>query len=88
VYRALERYVDAAEAYQQALTLNVGLLDVHYQLGLLYEEHLQDAEQAQEHYQLYVQAGGPDPRVSIWLRNITRQLTDAAPEPPGTPPKK
>ena len=75
-YRALERYMDAAEAYQQALALNAGLIDVHYQLGLLYEEHLQDAQQALEQYQLYAQAGGTDPRVSIWLRNITRQLTE------------
>ncbi len=84
VYRVLKRYMDAAEAYEQALALNAGLIDAHYQLGLLYEEHLQEAEQALKQYQLYVQAGGTDPRVNIWLRNITRQLADDTPEPSNT----
>ncbi len=80
VYRALDRYVDAAQAYQQALDLNAGLVEVRYRLGVLYEDHLQDAEQALGQYRLYVQAGGTDPRVNIWIRNITRQLAGDTPE--------
>lgn len=81
-YRAQSKYVEAAEAYQQALALNAGLVDVYAQLGALYEDHLQDAEQALGQYRLYVQTGGADPRVNIWIRDITRQLAGDTSETP------
>jgi tetratricopeptide (TPR) repeat protein len=74
VYRAQNKYVEAAQAYQQALALNAGLSEAYYHLGMLYELYLQDLPQAMEHYQAYRQSGGADPRVDIWIRNISRQL--------------
>jgi tetratricopeptide (TPR) repeat protein len=73
-YRVQNKYVDAVEAYQQALTLNADLMEVHFQLGMLYEDDLQDLPKAVEQYQTYVELGGADPRTKIWIRNITRQL--------------
>lgn len=73
-YRVQSKYVDATRAYQQALALNAGLLEAHYQLGTVYELYLQDLPQAIEQYQMYEQLGGTDPRVAIWIRDIARQL--------------
>lgn len=74
VYQALNKYVDAAEAYRKALDISAQNREAHYKLGILYESHLQDIQKAIEHYQKYLQLGGSDRRVRIWLRNAERQL--------------
>ncbi len=73
VYRSLTRYVDAAEIYRKVLDISKDNLEVHYKLGILYEIHLQNISQAIEHYRRYLQLGGSDKRVKIWLRNAERQ---------------
>jgi predicted TPR repeat methyltransferase len=73
VYQALNKYVDAAEAYQKALDVSAENREAHYKLGILYESRLQDTQKAIEHYQKYLQLGGSDQRVRIWLRNAERQ---------------
>lgn len=78
-YRVQNKYMDAAQAYQQALTLNPDLAEVHYYLGMVDEDNLLDLPQAFEQYQKYVRLGGADPRVEIWLRNIKRQLVGDTP---------
>ena len=70
VYRALSRYDNAAEAYQKALDASTKLLEAHYKLGILYESPLGDTQKAIEHYQTYLQLGGADQRVKIWLKNL------------------
>jgi len=73
VERAQGKYPEAAEAYQKALAISAGLLEAHYQLGILYESRLSNLQQAKEHYQKYLQLGGADHRVQIWLRDIEQQ---------------
>lgn len=85
-YRSQGRSVDAVQAYQRALEIQSAWPDVLYQVGVLYEEQLQNAEQAVEHYQAYLDAGGADPRVAIWIRNLRRQLSPTAPEPASDSP--
>ena len=70
VYRALNKYNDAAEAYQKALEVSTKLLEAHYRLGIIYESQLADTPKAIEHYQAYLQLGGTDKRVKIWLKNL------------------
>ncbi len=76
-YRASGQYDDAVRAYQQALEKMNTFIDVHYQLGILYESRLHDFPKAIDHYQRCVQLGGTDPRVRLWLRNIRRELQTA-----------
>jgi tetratricopeptide (TPR) repeat protein len=74
VYQALNKYVDAAKAYRKALDISQENHEAHYKLGILYESRLQDLQKAIEHYQKYLQLGGSDRRVKIWLRNAERQI--------------
>lgn len=69
------KYAEAARAYQQALTLNPKLLEAHYQAGILYESHLQDLNAALGHFRAYLDGGGTDPRVNIWLRETERKIS-------------
>ncbi len=73
VYRALNQYSIALEAYQKALKISKNLPDAHYKLGILYESQFKNLDKAIEHYQAYLQRGGSDSRVRIWLRNTRRQ---------------
>jgi tetratricopeptide (TPR) repeat protein len=70
--RLLGKPADAAAAYGKAAELAPNSLDAHYQLGLLAESR-QDWPQAQEHYQKYLQLGGTDARVNIWLRDLAQK---------------
>jgi len=73
VYQSLNKYVDAAKAYRKAVDISQNSLEAHYRLGILYESRLHEIEQAIEHYRKYLQLGGSDKRVKIWLRNAERQ---------------
>ncbi len=73
VYRALNRATEAAEAYHKALDISSENLEAHYKLGILYETVLHDLQKAIYHYRLYLQLGGTDHRVKIWLRDAERQ---------------
>jgi len=72
VYRALNKPAEAADMYHKALAVSADHLEAHYQLGILYESQLQDLQQAIEQYRAYVQLGGADTRVKIWLRDVER----------------
>ena len=72
VYSTTGTYNAAAEAYQKALQVSENLLEAHYKLGILYERDLGDIQKVREHYQAYLQLGGTDQRVKIWLRNAER----------------
>ncbi len=80
VYRAQGKYKAAADSYLKAIELSEKTLKAYYQLGILYESRLQDTARAIEHYRAYLQHGGDDMRVKIWLRNLERKE-----QPPATP---
>lgn len=66
----LKRYAEAADRYQQVLQMDPDNPEAHYRLGLLSETHLRDSRQAIRHYRAYLELGGADARVQIWLRNL------------------
>ncbi|PIE35055.1 hypothetical protein CSA56_05670 [candidate division KSB3 bacterium] len=78
-YRASGQYDEALNTYQHALDRANSPLEAHYQLGMLYETLFNDPQKAIEHYQLYIKRGGTDPRVRLWLRNMTRRESQAVP---------
>ncbi len=65
-YRASKRYEEAEDYYMKALELDTGLLDVHYNLGLMYMDneipgmdYLERLTKAQERFDLYADAERP-----------------------------
>jgi tetratricopeptide (TPR) repeat protein len=72
VYRALNKPPEAVDIYSKTLAVSADNLEAHYKLGMLYESQLQDRQQAIEQYRAYIQLGGADTRVKIWLRDLER----------------
>ena len=73
VYQASEQYNLAVDAYQKAIAETAQFAEAHYHLGILFERHLRDPQKALEHYRTYLQLGGMDKRVQLWLRNLERE---------------
>lgn len=73
VYRFFHRYSEAADMYQKVLQCSPNHQEAHYKLGRLYEHQLRKVQQAVEHYEHYLQSGGTDRRVEIWLRHLSKQ---------------
>ncbi|OGV66892.1 MAG: hypothetical protein A2283_23065 [Lentisphaerae bacterium RIFOXYA12_FULL_48_11] len=73
VYSQVGRYRDAEREYLHALRLDPTDADVHYNLGILYDENLNDKTRAAMHYRRYLKLrpSGPDvDSVKNWLMNI------------------
>ena len=61
---------DAEREYRKCLDANPDDADVHYNLGILYEEHLKDDLRALKHYEKFVRLrpGSPEtPQVKRWI---------------------
>ncbi|GAK56777.1 tetratricopeptide TPR_2 repeat protein [Candidatus Vecturithrix granuli] len=71
-YQASSQYDMAVAAYQKALSESPQLAQAHYQLGMLFERYVKDPQKAIEHYRTYLELGGMDKRVQIWLRNLEK----------------
>lgn len=50
-----EKYKEAVKEYNEALDLDPGHADVHYNLGIIYDDELDDKEKASYHYRTYLQ---------------------------------
>lgn len=65
------RVKDAARAYRRALGFDPDYADIHYNLGVLYDDFLEDNARAAEHYRRYIElrphASDAD-QVRLWLR--------------------
>jgi len=73
VYAKEGRARDAEMEYLKALRLDPGDADVHYNLGILYEDALQDPRKASVHYRRYLmlKPAAPDAdQVRTWLLQI------------------
>jgi tetratricopeptide (TPR) repeat protein len=67
------RYRDAEEAYLKALEESPNDPDVHYNLGILYDDHLKNDEKAALHYRKYLKLNpyGQDvDQVKSWLMQL------------------
>ncbi|PID58566.1 hypothetical protein CSB45_03210 [candidate division KSB3 bacterium] len=76
VLRTQGREETAARVYEQAVNISTNTddtLEAHYQLGILYESRLNDVAQAITHYRAYLDAGGDDTRVAVWLKTLERR---------------
>lgn len=73
VYARESKFSDAENEYLQALRIDPTDADVHYNLGILYDDELKQPEKAVMHYRRYLQLnpGGPDAdRVRNWLMKL------------------
>ena len=65
----------ARQAYEKALSVNPDYAAAHLNLGLLYEDHLGQPEQALVHYREYLRVtNGEDLRVLPWIGEIEASL--------------
>jgi tetratricopeptide (TPR) repeat protein len=73
VYMKEGRFRDAEAEYLKALRLDPADADVHYNLGILYDDELEDKVRAVIHYRRYLalRPNGPDvDQVKAWLLDI------------------
>ncbi len=80
IWQRKGRFLEAEQAFQQALAVNPGYSDVYLALGDLYADGLNDTSKAVEAYRQYIETGGTDPRA----KSIIEKL-EPAPRPSGTP---
>jgi len=57
------QFDQAEEAYQKGLELQPQSVEGQFNVGAFYEFHKEDLEQAQKHYQKYIDLGGKDLRI-------------------------
>ncbi len=73
VYAREGKFAEAEREYLQALRIDPTDADVHYNLGILYDDELKQPEKATVHYRRYLQLTphGPDAdRVRNWLMKL------------------
>lgn len=73
IYAREGRHLDAEREYLNVLKLDPTDADTHYNLGILYEDHLKDDRKAAMHYQRYIKLNpyGQDvDTVKSWLNAI------------------
>lgn len=54
VYRRMKQFEKAEAAYVKAVSLDPAYADGHYNLGILYDNHLNNRKKAAEHYRKYL----------------------------------
>ncbi len=65
----------ASQDYQQAIELDPGYLNAHYNLALLYDIYLQEIALAIEHYSIYLKLlGKEDETLQDWIEQLRRTL--------------
>ena len=74
VHQASGMYERAKDAYLMALQRDAAASGIHYALGILYDSHLRDPQKALEHYRAYLEHGGTDARVKLWMRELEEKL--------------
>jgi tetratricopeptide (TPR) repeat protein len=73
VYRAGRRYEKAEEEFRKALALDESDADIHYNLGVLYDDDLNKPEMARKHYNRFLELepkGQDAARVREWLSSM------------------
>jgi len=73
VYARDGKFAEAENEYLQALRIDPTDADVHYNLGILYDDEMKQPEKAMVHYRRYLQLNphGPDAdQIRNWLMRI------------------
>jgi len=71
VYKATRQYTRAEREFQRALQLAPDDAAIHFNLGILYDDHLNDRDKARHHYERFLELAPDDPdvpRVIQWLK--------------------
>ncbi len=65
------QYQEALTEYQKVLDFDTKNVDAHLNMGVIYQDVLQDKEQASLHYRTYMELQGPrQEEVSKWFREV------------------
>ncbi|MFA6357509.1 MAG: tetratricopeptide repeat protein [Candidatus Omnitrophota bacterium] len=67
IYENVGRYKEAAQEYEKILELTPDDADIHYNLGILYDDYLQKNEKAIAHYRRYLELC-PDAKDAVNVR--------------------
>ena len=73
VFRSGGQYLKAEQEFLKALALAPDDADVHYNLGILYEENLKDMKKARSHYERYIELAPKEKdaaKVRQWLTEM------------------
>ncbi|MDA0990064.1 MAG: tetratricopeptide repeat protein [Verrucomicrobia bacterium] len=73
VYRAARQFERAEAEFVKALTIDPDDAAVHFNLGILYEDELNDKARARQHYQMFLELAPNDrdaPLVIEWLESM------------------
>ena len=73
VYHKMKKPLEAEKYYLYALSLAPRTPDIHYNLGVLYDDYLHDDKKARKHYEefLHLKPKGPDAAmVTQWLAEL------------------
>jgi tetratricopeptide (TPR) repeat protein len=73
VFRSGGQYLKAEQEFLKALAIAPDDADVHYNLGILYEENLKNPKKARKHYERYIELAPSEKdaaRVSQWLAEM------------------
>jgi len=77
LYRHTGRFDEARQAYNQALKINPDYANAHLNLGILCDLFLQDAQQALQHYERYLElTPGDNKQVSLWLADLKQRIAN------------
>ena len=86
VERRAGRFREAGEAYRRALQVRPEYALAHLNLGILCDLYLQDPACAMKHYLAYQRiAGGEDPPVGLWIKDLGRRYPEQMPGDAGRP---
>ncbi|NNF15440.1 MAG: tetratricopeptide repeat protein [Gammaproteobacteria bacterium] len=78
-YRASGDFNQARDTYLKILSLVPDFHDAHFNLGILYDLYLGEAELAHKHYSAYLDAApNADARVEKWLIDLRRRFDKAS----------
>jgi len=74
IYKHLNLVDDAIRELNVAQTLSPELADIYINLGIIYDDYLNDDRKALEYYQRYLSLGGSDQQVLSWIGEIENGL--------------
>jgi tetratricopeptide (TPR) repeat protein len=73
IYKAARQYTKAEAEFMKALALDPDDPGVHFNLGILYDDNLDDARKALVHYQRFLELAPHDkdaPKVIEWMSSL------------------